>query len=150
MNRNDRAQDPAAALALAGELRVVIGKLNRRLREVAHAGDLTDSQKSALLCLERDGPATVTTLARTLGMRPQSMGAIVAALEAAALLSGAPDPQDRRQTIFSLTPACLARVNAGRAARRDWLFHAIDDKLMASEQQELAAALLLLKRLVDA
>jgi DNA-binding MarR family transcriptional regulator len=148
MTANDTQQQQA--LALAGELRVVIGKLNRRLRELAHAGDLTDSQKSALLCLERDGPATVTTLARSLGMRPQSMGAIVASLEAAALLSGTPDPIDRRQTIFSLTPACLERVKTSRAARRDWLFHAIDDKLAAAEQQALAAALPLLARLLDA
>ena len=63
---------------LAGEIRVTLSKLSRRLREQAHAADLTGAQKSALLRLERDGPATVTTLARAEGGRPQSMGATVA------------------------------------------------------------------------
>ena len=79
---------------LAGELRVTLSKLSRRLREQAHAADLTGAQKSALLRLERDGPATVTTLARAEGVRPQSMGATVGALESMGLLAGSPDPAD--------------------------------------------------------
>ena len=45
------------------------------------------------------------------------MGATVAALEAAGLVKGSPDPNDGRQTILSLTPACAARFRTGRAAR---------------------------------
>jgi DNA-binding MarR family transcriptional regulator len=147
---DERQADPAAghAPALAGELRVVIGKLSRRLREEAHPLDLTWSQASVLTRLERDGPATVTTLARAEGVRPQSMGATVSVLEAAGLVGGAPDPTDRRQTILSLTAACREAIEAGRAAREDWLFRAIRTKLAPAEQQDLAASLELLKRLV--
>ena len=134
---------------LAAELRVVISNLLRRLREQAHSEDLTWSQKSALSRLERDGPATVTALARAEGVRPQSMGATVAALEAAGLVSGSPHPSDGRQTILSLTPACRDWIEAARTAREDWLLHAIHAKLNPAEQKELAAALALLKRLVD-
>jgi len=123
--------------ALAAELRIVIGTLTRRLREQAHSEDLTWSQKSVLIRLERDGPATVTALARTEGVRSQSMGATVAALEAAGLVSGSPHPKDGRQTILSLTPACRDWIEASRA------------KLNAAEQEELAKAVDLLKRLVD-
>ena len=137
----------ARAFALAGELRVVVGKLKRRLRDQMHMGDLTWAQTSALRRLERDGPATVTVLARDEGMRPQSMGANVAALEAAGLVSGAPDPQDGRQVIWSLTPACLAMMKASRAARQDWLMGAIQTHLSTSEQDTLAKAVDLLKRL---
>ncbi len=56
----------------------MIGKLSLRLREAAHPGDFTWSQKSVLTRLEREGPATVTTLARAEGVRPQSMGATMA------------------------------------------------------------------------
>ena len=54
--------DPAArqTLALASELRVVIGQLQRRLREQAGHDDLTHSQKQVLLHLERHGPSTVS------------------------------------------------------------------------------------------
>ena len=143
--------DPAAAsvAALAGELRVVLGALRRRLRQESHPGDFTWSQKSVLLRLEREGPATVTTLARAEGVRPQSMGATVAVLDAAGLVSGAADPSDGRQTILSLTAACKSMLKANRAAREDWLFRAIGNKLNAAQQKDLAASLDLLKRLVD-
>ncbi|KRB19215.1 MULTISPECIES: MarR family winged helix-turn-helix transcriptional regulator [Mesorhizobium] len=143
--------DPEAAhaLALAAELRVVAGRLIRRLREQADTGDLTTSQKSALLHLEREGPATVTTLARAQDMRPQSMGAIVSALQLAGLVEGAPDPADGRQVLLSLTSACLDMIATGRAARQDWLFRAIQANLDREEQEQLAGAVELLKRLAD-
>ena len=144
-----RDPDFAGAQALAGELRVLTGRLKRRLREQASLGDLTSSQTSALGRLHREGPATVTALAKAEGMRPQSMGAIVAALETAGLVSGAPDPTDGRQTILSLTEACRERIAAGRAAREDWLLHAIEAHLTPMEQEQVASAVALLKRLVE-
>jgi DNA-binding MarR family transcriptional regulator len=143
--------DPQAAhaLALAGELRVLLGKLRRRMREQTHPGDFTWSQKSVLLRLERDGPATVTALARAEGVRPQSMGATVSILEAAGLVGGKPDPTDGRQTILSVTASCLEMLRAGRAAREDWLFHAIQGNFAPQEYEALARAVELLKRLID-
>ena len=135
------------AHVLAGTLRVQLGSLNRRLREQSRVGDLTASQKSVLLRLERDGPATPSLLARGECVKPQSMGATVAALEQAGLITGSPDPTDRRQTILALTPACLERIAASRSAREDWLFRAIQAKLTPSEQEQLASALVLLDRL---
>ena len=143
--------DPRAeqALALASELRVLLGRLKRGLRGATDTQDLTWAQKSVLLRLERDGPATVTSLARAEGVRPQSMGATAATLQAAGLVEGAADPADGRQTILSLTVACRDWIRAGRAAREDWLFRAIRTKLDASEQDQLVAAVALLRRLVD-
>ena len=77
------------------------------------------------------------------------MGAIIAVLEAAGLVSGAPDPNDRRQTILSLTDACRERLAAGRAAREDWLLRAIEAHLTPKEQEQVASAVALLKRLVE-
>ena len=147
----DPQNDPGTARtsAIAAELRVVLGKLKRRLRGEADPGDFTWSQLSVLSHLDQFGPATVTTLARAEGVRPQSMGATVAGLEAAGLLTGAPDPADGRQTILTLTPACRDMIRAGRAAREDWLFRAIQSKLAPNERENLAAAIELLKRLVD-
>jgi DNA-binding MarR family transcriptional regulator len=137
------------AFALAAELRATFGKLKRRLREQAGIGDLTPSQVSVVLRLERDGPATTSSLARAEGMRPQSMAAVVSALEGAGLLSGAPDPNDGRQTLLSLTEACRTAVREGRAARQDWLTRTIGARLDTREQADLAAAVELIKRLVD-
>jgi len=141
--------ESAAASALASELRIVAGALKRRLREQADEGDLTEAQKAVLLRLERDGPATGSALARAEAMRPQSMGAIVAALEAAGYVAGAPDPSDGRQTIISLTDNFRDWVSAARAARQDWLVRTVQARLTEQEQRQLADALALLKRLLE-
>jgi DNA-binding MarR family transcriptional regulator len=139
----------AQADALAGDLRALVGKLKRRLREQASAGDFTPSQLAVLQRLEREGPATVSSLARAEGMRPQSMGTVVAALESAGLLTGAPDPADGRQTLWSLTDAFANWMRESRAARQDWLARTIEARLSDVEQTELAHAITLLQRLVQ-
>jgi len=141
--------DSENASALAAELRIVFGALSRRLREQADEGDLTSAQKSVLLRLERDGPATGSALARAEAMRPQSMGAILAALETAGYVAGAPDPEDGRQTIISLTEHFRNWVSAARAARQDWLLRALQTRLNVGERRQLAEAMELLKRLLD-
>ncbi len=111
--------------------------------------DLTPSQISVVLRLEKDGPATVSSLARAEGMRPQSMSAVVMPLEESGLVRGAPDPDDGRQTLMSLTHKCVKLLHEGRTARQDWLTTRISEKLSAQEQAKLQTALELLSRLVD-
>ena len=135
--------------ALAGELRVSIGKLVRRVREQAHPGDFTSAQKSVLHRLERDGPVTVSTLARAESVRPQSMRITVASLEMMDLVSGEQDPTDGRQTFFSLTAACRETLRSSRAAREDWLVRALEAQLAPHEREQLAATIDLLNRLAD-
>src|SRR6202161_555202 len=129
------------ASALAAELRAIAGKLKRKLREQGEQSDLTPSQISVLLRLEKDGPAAVSSLARAEGMRPQSMSAIVTSLLEAGLVSGSPDPNDARQTLISLSRKCQKFLNEGRAARQDWLTTTIQEKLSVQEQDKLAAVL---------
>jgi DNA-binding MarR family transcriptional regulator len=149
MSRRKLEPGASPAEVLAADLHTLAGKLKRRLREQASAGDLTPSQTTVLMRLDRDGPATVTTLARMAGVRSQSMGATVASLEALGLIKGSPDPADGRQTILSLTPACREKIRSGRAARHEWLLRAIEAKLTPDEQRQLAAAMRLLGRIVD-
>jgi DNA-binding MarR family transcriptional regulator len=146
-----RPDEPSTARtsAVAQELRALLSTLKRRLRKQGHSRDLTPSQVSVLLRLESDGPATVSMLARAEGMRPQSMGPIIAALTTAELISSAPDPADGRQTLLSLTPTSREWVREGRAARQDWLTRMIHERLSPQEQEELARAVSLLKRLVE-
>ena len=144
--------EPGSAQTIAEtatELRVVLGKLQRRLREEARSADLTDSQRAVLSHLDRAGASTVSALAQAAGMRPQSMGATVSALTALGFVSGEPDPRDGRQTLLSLTPGARKTIKAVRAAREDWLHRSIEARLSAREQQTLAAGIELIKRLVD-
>ncbi|MCC8966083.1 MarR family transcriptional regulator [Bradyrhizobium sp. Pear76] len=149
MNNSPARTGSGRTSALAEDLRLLIGTLKRRLREQGQREDLPPSQVAVLLRLEKDGPATVSSLARSEGMRPQSMSSAIAALEVAGLVRGAPDPDDGRQTIMSLTETCRERLRTGRAARQDWLSRTIATRLSAREQDELAAAVGLLKRLVE-
>ena len=147
-NRKSSIQTEPAR-TLAAEMRAVFRKLKLRVREHGGGNDLTPSQASVLLRLETDGAATVSSLARAEGMRPQSMRAIVAPLQESGLIRGAPDPSDGRQTLMSLTPKCLKWLQEGRAARQDWLATIISQKLSVHEQEKLQAALELLSRLVE-
>jgi DNA-binding MarR family transcriptional regulator len=147
-NRKSSLQTELAQ-TLATEMRAVFRKLKVRVRAHGGGNDLTPSQSSVVLRLEKDGAATVSSLARAEGMRPQSMSAIVAPLQESGLIRGAPDPSDGRQTLMSLTPKCLKWLQDGRAARQDWIATTISQKLSAQEQEKLQAALELLTRLVE-
>jgi DNA-binding MarR family transcriptional regulator len=142
-----KASDRASVVA--HELRVVLGQLTRRLRSQSNKSDLSLSQLAVLGTLDREGTATVTALARNEGVRSQSMGATVAALQEAGLVDGAPDPADGRQVMLSLTEAARALIKANRAAREDWLSQAIRSHLTSAQQHELAAVVRLLRRIVD-
>ena len=139
---------PIEISSLASQLRAVLGSLKRRLRERGSVGDLTPSQVDVVRQLDRQGPATVSKLARESGLRAQSVGSIVAALEAEGLVSGSPDPNDGRQTLISLTPLCLDRLTKGRAAHQDWLAHKIET-LSVEDQAHLCAALAILRRISE-
>lgn len=147
MNQQETEHDQV--LHLAGDLRILTGKLRRRMREGTQQGDITMSQSCVLNRLEREGPSTVSSLARAEGMRPQSMAATVQALLEAQMVAGSPDPSDKRQTIVSLTDSCRAWMKQSRAAREDWLARTIESRLAPQEVLQLQQAMLLLQRLAD-
>jgi DNA-binding MarR family transcriptional regulator len=141
--------DSERASTLAAELRTAFGQLKRRLRQHGGLNDVTSSQIAVLLRLEKDGPATVSSLARAEGMRPQSMSAVIAPLEETGFVAGAADPNDGRKTLMSLTKACKKWIDDGRAARQDWLAQAIQQKLSPQEQRKLASAIHLLAHIAE-
>ena len=149
MNNRKPSPQTGAASTLAAEMRTVFRKLKLRVREQGERNDLTSSQISVILRLEKDGAATVSSLARTEAMRPQSMSAIVTPLQESGLIRGASDPSDGRQTLMSLTPKCLKWLQEGRAARQDWIATTISQKLSVHEQEKLQEVLQLLTRLVE-
>jgi DNA-binding MarR family transcriptional regulator len=130
--------DTALASELAAELRTTLGHLKRKLRQIA-----------VILRLEKDGPATASSLARAEGMRPQSMSAVIAPLEEMGFVAGMADPDDGRKTLMSLTKACKKSIEDGRAARQDWLAQAIQQKLSPQEQKKLSSVIRLLARLTE-
>ncbi|HEX4735700.1 MAG TPA: MarR family transcriptional regulator [Thermoleophilaceae bacterium] len=132
--------------AVASELRAVVGQLVRRLRA---RGSFPLSQGSVLGRLDREGPLSVSDLAHAERVRPQSMAQTVGDLEQAGLVSRRPDPHDGRRALVELTDAGREAVARERADRASWLALAIGEELTRGEQQALARALPLLRRLAD-
>jgi len=139
------ATKPQAA-PLASDLRVVLGQLIRRLRS-EHRFSL--SQGSVLGRLDRDGAQSVSDLAFAERVRPQSMAQTVTDLESDGLVARAPDPDDGRRALVSLTEAGLTELREDRLRREGWLVSAIEE-LPAEDQATVERAIVLLRRLADA
>ena len=131
---------------VASELRVVLGQLVRRLR-AEHRFSL--AQGAVLGRLDRDGASSTSDLAAAERVRPQSMAQIVAELEADGLLSRRPDPSDGRRALIELTDRGLRTLESERRQREGWLIGAMAEGLSEEEQQALARAVPLLRRLAD-
>src|SRR5580698_3605543 len=80
-----------------------IGLLVRRARAAASSHELSWTETGVLKRLANEGAATTADLARTQGMRPQSMRTIVAALEEMGMVERRPHATDGRQVNIGLT-----------------------------------------------
>lgn len=134
------------AAPLAGELRVVLGRLIRRLR-AEHGFSL--AQGAVLGRLDREGPQSVSDLAARERMKPQSMAQTVVDLEAGAYVERRPDPGDRRRALISLTDGGRELLAASRQRREGWLERAIEE-LPDEDRATVERAVVLLAHLADA
>ncbi|MEN3282739.1 MAG: hypothetical protein V7607_3879 [Solirubrobacteraceae bacterium] len=137
------ATDPAL---LASELRLIVGRLIRRMRA---EGRFPLAHGAVLGRLDRGGATTVSALAAAERVRPQSMSQTVSELEADGLVSRRPDPTDRRQLLVELTEAGHATLAAERRQREGWLARAIAEDLSPAERAALEGAIEPLRRLAD-
>jgi DNA-binding MarR family transcriptional regulator len=96
---------------LATEIRLLVGRLARRLRQEGTAG-LTPSQLSALASVERLGPLQLGDLARVESVAPPTLTRAITRLEDQGLVRRHPDPGDGRAVLVEAT-------GAGRQALRD-------------------------------
>src|SRR3954451_24634481 len=101
---SDSAGDGASAPELAADLRLVIGRLARSLRQIDDGG-LTPSQLSALSSIDALGSVRLGDLAAAERVTSPTLTKIVANLEAAGLVQRSADPDDRRAGRRSLPPA---------------------------------------------
>jgi DNA-binding MarR family transcriptional regulator len=134
---------------IAAALRVSIGLLVRRLRQVQPDGELTLPETSALARLDRGGPATPSELARLERISPQSVGATVAALEVRGLVERRPDPDDGRRAVISLTETGSQMLRHRRNARTEKLAMALSAGFSPSELSQLKTAAPLIERLAQ-
>jgi len=140
------ARQPADAAVC--DLIHTIGLMFRRARAASGAHELSLTEAAVMARLARDGPATTAELARAESMKPQSMGATIAALEEMGMLERRPHPTDGRQVNIELTAKGAAVRKSAREAKRTWLAQAIA-RLNEEERETLFRAGEIMKRLVE-
>jgi DNA-binding MarR family transcriptional regulator len=140
------AVDPDAE-QVAAALRVSVGLLVRRLRQVTRDGELSLPETAALARLDRGGPTTPSALAKLEQISPQSMGATLAALEARGLVKRRADPVDGRRAVMSVTESGLRLLRSRRNERVRQLARALATDFTSAEREQLMTAAPLLERL---
>ena len=107
------------------------------------------SLADARAVLDREGARSTSDLAAAEHVRPQSMAQTVSELEGDGLISRRPGPADGRRALLELSARGLEVLEAERREREGWLIRAIVEGLSEREQQALALAGPLLRRLAD-
>jgi DNA-binding MarR family transcriptional regulator len=134
--------------AEVASLMVAMGLLIRRVRAAVASHDLSMTQIMVLARLAKGGPATAADLARAEGMKPQSMGTVIAELEKLGLVERQPHPTDGRQMVIELTESgARLRAVAGQE-KQTWLAQAVA-QLAEPDQAALFAAKRIIERLVE-
>lgn len=128
------------------ELKLSVGTLARRLRNIARPDGLSMTHMSVMARLDKEGAATAADLARAEGVKPQSMGTIIAALEEEGFVARAPHETDGRQMNVILTAKGKAARKASQDARHTWLAQAVA-ALPREEQDTLFAAGKIIRKL---
>lgn len=128
---------------------MLFSRLRRQLKDLATGDDLTPSQTAVLTRLWKKGASSASALAAAERVRPQSMAAVLTALHQHGLIQRAPDPEDGRRQVISLTSDGRRRAESDRQLRGEWLARAMQDRYSERERRVILDALSLLERLTE-
>ena len=131
---------------LAGDLRVAVTYVVRRLRLERSSEQITDGQYAALAALANRGPMSPTALAEDQRVQGPPMSRIVGALVEAGLARRDEHPTDGRQVVVSVTEAGMVEVTETRRRRNVWLEARLAE-LTPADRETLARAAQLLDRI---
>jgi DNA-binding MarR family transcriptional regulator len=127
----------------AADLRRVVQRLARRLREQRPRAGLTDVQRGLLAQILDHGPQTTGSLARRARTTPQALTRPLAALVEDGVLERAPDPRDGRQYVLTISASGMTLLREDAAPRDAWLAAGLAD-LTDAERDLLGIAARLL------
>jgi DNA-binding MarR family transcriptional regulator len=131
---------------LASRLRLVVGRLNRRIR-IDGRESVPPLQLSALVTVEERGPLRLSELARREAVSVPTMSRVLAALDEQRLVVRTPDPQDARGVLVTLSREGERRLAAVRNHRTALVARRLR-RLDAAQQELIRAALPALEALL--
>ena len=135
---------PSASADLFLQLWIAAHRGERLVAHELERDGVVTPQLAVLLLVERHQPATLTELATELGVPFMTASDAVGRLVDAGLASRAPNPDDRRSLLVSLTAAGRARLKAAQKPMQRALQH-----LVAAPDTDLSSAAAALAELND-
>jgi DNA-binding MarR family transcriptional regulator len=131
---------------IAARLRLVVGRLNRRIR-IDGRESVPPLQLSALVTVEELGPLRLSELARREAVSVPTMSRVLAALDEQGLVVRTADPQDARGVLVTLSAVGAARLAQVRRHRTALVARRLG-RLDAAQRASLVAALPALEALL--
>lgn len=126
---------------LASRLRLVIGRLNRRLRQEGTSG-LSPLPLSALVTIEASGPLRLGELAAREQVSAPTMSRALAALDERGAVERSSDPEDARSVFLTISEPgreLLATVRADYARSLGRLLDTLGPEQLAAVEAALPA-----------
>ena len=132
---------------LAARLRLVVGRLNRRIR-IDGRESVPPLQLSAMVTVEEHGPLRLSDLARREAVSVPTMSRVLTALDEQGLVVRTPDPQDARGVLVTLSVEGERRLAEVRSHRTALVARRLG-RLDTVQRATLAAALPALEALLE-
>ena len=126
-------------------------RFSRQLRYRRTENTITGTKRSVLGTLYRhEKPLTLSDLARTERLQPQSLTRVLAELEDDRLIKRTPDESDRRQVLISITEEGRNLLVVDAQSQVRWLVSVMSSHLSKAEQDVLLIASDLFDKICDA
>lgn len=126
-----------------------VARVYRRLRTERADDQISESQRSVLAYLVKEGPRTLSELSDYEHVKPPSMNQTVNVLVALGFVQRSDDPLDGRKVILAPTPTGRARIEATRQRLHAWLQSQLQE-LTIEERETLRAASAIMSKIADA
>lgn len=142
----------ATLVGSAARLRLAIVRTARRLRQEAagaEGAELTPTAAAALATVERHGPLTPSELAEIERVKRPTATRTLRLLTEAGLVDRAPDPDDGRSALVSVSAAGRERLRRLRGRKNAYLARRMRD-LPAADVETLERAAAILEDILEA